>query len=73
MVYVAPDKYPEWPHSQCVGLAYPYMRVRALVAAASLAICSPRLQRAICGAQGVVSMRMGGATSQYDVPSLTPL
>ena len=30
--------YPEWPR---VGLAYPRTRVRARVAAASLAVCSP--------------------------------
>ena len=32
--------YPDWPHRQCVGLAYPRTLVRAFVAAASLAICS---------------------------------
>ena len=26
-----------------------------------------------CGAQGVLPMRVGGATSQLDLPSLTPL
>ena len=28
--------YPEWPHRQCVGLAYPWTRVRAPVAAVSV-------------------------------------
>ena len=65
--------YPEWPHRQCVGLAYPWTRVRAPVAAASLTICRPCSHRAIRGAQGVLPMRMGGATGQLDLPSLTPL
>ena len=43
--------HPEWPHRQCVGLAYTWKRVRAPVVAASLAICRPRLHRAIRGAQ----------------------
>ena len=46
--------YPEWPHRQHVGLAYPWTCVRAPVAAASLEICRPRLHRAIRGAQGVL-------------------
>ena len=44
--------YPEWPYSQCIGMAYPRMRVRAPVAEASLAICSPHLHSAIRWAQG---------------------
>ena len=63
----------EWPHRQCVGLAYPRTRVRAPVAVASLAICSPHLHRAICGAQAVLPMMMGDATSKLDLPSLTSL
>ena len=58
---------------QFVGLAYPWTRIRAPVAAASLAICSPHLHRAIRGAQGLLSVRVGGATSQLDLLSLTPL
>ena len=57
----------------CVGLAYPWTRVRATVAATSLAICSPCLYRAIRGAQGVLPMRVGGATSQLDLAPLTTL
>ena len=38
-------------------------RVRASVAAAILAICSPHLHRAIHGAHGVLPMRVEGATS----------
>ena len=56
-----------------VGLAYPWTRVRAPIAATSLAICKPELHRAIRGAQGVLPMRVGGATSQTDQPSLMPL
>ena len=50
-------------------------RVQAPVAAASLPICKPRLHNAIRGSQGVLPMRVwgGGATSQLDAPSLTPL
>ena len=63
--------YQEWLHRQCVGLAHPWTRVLAPVAAASLAICRPR--RAIRGAQGILPMMVGGATSQMVLPSLTPL
>ena len=56
--------YPEWSHMQCVGLAYPWTRVRAQV-------CRQGLYRATRGAQGVLLMRVGGATSQLDLPSLT--
>ena len=38
-----------------------------------LAICRLRLHRAIRGAQGVLLMRLGGTTSQLDLPSLTLL
>ena len=58
----------------CVGLAYPWKRVRAPVAAASLEICWPRLHRAVRGAHGVLQTHDGGgATSQLNLPSLTPL
>ena len=36
-------------------------------------ICRLRLHRAIRGAQGVLSMRVGGATGQLDLPSLKQL
>ena len=65
--------YPEWPHTQCIGLSYPWTHVRAPVAAASLAICRPHLHRAVCGAQGVLPMMVAGATGQLDLPSQTPL
>ena len=51
----------------------PWTCVRVPVAAASLTISSPHLYRAIRGAQGVLPMTVGGATSQLDLPSLTPL
>ena len=41
--------------------------------AASLVICRPGQHRAILGAQGVLPMRVGGATSHLDLLSLTPL
>ena len=59
--------------SALIGLAYPRTRVRASVAAPSLTICSPHLHCAICRAQRVLLMRVGGSTSQLDLPSLTPL
>ena len=43
-------QYPEWKPQQCVGLAYPRTRVRASLAAASLAICSQHLH---CATRGV--------------------
>ena len=55
------------------ALAYPWTYVRALVAAKSLMFFRPRLHRAIHGVQGVLPMRVGGVTSQFDLPSLTPL
>ena len=61
------------PVGWLVGLAYPWTRVRALVAAASLAICTPLLHRAIRGARGVLPIRMEGAISQMDLPALTSL
>ena len=65
-----PNTYTERPHGQCFGLAYPWTRVRAPVSAASLAICRPRLHRAIRGAQGVRGA-IRGATSQLYLPRLT--
>ena len=43
------------------------------VDAASLAICRTRLRRTVCGAHGVLLMRVRGVTSQLDLPSLTSL
>ena len=58
---------------QCVGLAYPRTSFRASLATESLVICLPHLHRAIRGAQGVLLMRVGGATIQLDISSPTPL
>ena len=58
-----------WP-----GLAFRRLRVRASLAAASLAICSPHLHRAIRGAQGVLHcVGWGAPARQLDLPSVTPL
>ena len=67
------SKYPGWPHRQFVGLAYPWTCVRAPIASTILTICRPSLHLAIPGAQGVLPTRVGDATSQLDLPSLTPL
>ena len=61
--------YPECPHEQCVGLAYPWTRVRPRVVAARLAICRPRLHFAIRGAHVVLPLRVWSATSQLDLVS----
>ena len=58
---------PEWTAVSSRG------RDRGPVAAASLVICKPRLHRAIRGAQGVLPMMVGDATSQLDLPFLAPL
>ena len=52
----------------------PKWRVRVPVAAASLVIYGPHLQRAIRGAQGELHCEgLGVTASQFDLPSLTPL
>ena len=33
--------YPEWPHRQCVGLAFRRSHVRGSLSAVSVVICSP--------------------------------
>ena len=66
---------PEWPHRQCVGLASRRSHDRGWLSAASLVICSPA-GIAVCNtwsSGGTVLCRVGGATSQLDLPSLTPL
>ena len=44
--------YPEWPHRQCVGLAFRRSRVRASLVAACLAIGAPHLYCEIRGVKG---------------------
>ena len=66
--------YPEWPHRQCIGLAFRRSRVHGSLAAANLAISSQNVHRAIRGAYEVLPRGGGGVTaSQFDLPSLTPL
>ena len=72
--YEDQKSYPEWPHRQCVGVAFRWSRVRVPVAAASLVICGPHLHRALRGAQWVLPWVVWGVTaSQLDPPSLTSL
>ena len=57
--------YPEWPHRQggclaCYGCTFD-----------SRGVCNDLYYAR--GAKGVLPMRVGGATSQLDLPSLTPL
>ena len=66
---------PEWPHKQCVGLVFWRSHVRNSLNAVSLAICSPA-RTAVCNtwsSGGTALCRVGGATSQLDLPSLAPL
>ena len=65
--------YPEWPHRQCVGLAFRRLHVRGSLSAASLVICSPHCTVQYVELRGTALCRVGGATSQLDLPSLTPL
>ena len=51
--------YPEWPHRQCVGLAFR--------SPARIAVCNT-------WSSGVTTLcRVGGTTSHWDLPCLTPL
>ena len=65
--------YPEWPHRQCVGLAFwsgtfaTDSVQQILWFAARIAVCNT------WGSGGTALCRVGGATSQLDLPSaLTP-
>ena len=67
--------YPEWPHRQCVGLAFRRSHDRGSLSAVSPVICSPT-RIAVCNtwSSGDTALcRVGGATSQLDRPGLTPL
>ena len=57
--------YPEWPHSQGGCLRYCGCTFESRWGCTDLYYAR--------GAQGVLHMRVGGATSQFDLPSLTPL
>ena len=62
---------PEWPHRRFVGMAFRRSHVRGSLSAASLVICRPHCTVQSSG--GTALCRVGGATSQLDLPSLTPL
>ena len=67
--------YTEWPHRQCVGMAFRRSHGRGSLSAVSLVICSPA-RIAVCNTRssgGTALCRVGGATSQLALPSLTPL
>ena len=67
--------YPEWPHRQCVGLAFRRSHDRGSLSAVSHEICSPA-SIAVCNtwsSWGTALCRVGGATRQLDLSSLTPL
>ena len=56
--------YPEWPHRQCVGLAFRRSRFYVSLAAAGLAICAPHLYRAIRRAMVLLPCVYGGRNGQ---------
>ena len=63
----------EWPHRQCIDLAFQGSRVHASLAAVSLMILHV-LHRAIRGAQRVpLCVWWGVMASQLDLQSLTPV
>ena len=67
--------YPDWPHRQCVGLAFRRSHDRGSLSAVRFVICSPA-RIAVCNtwsSGGTALCRVGGATSQLDLSSLTPL
>ena len=61
--------YPEWQHMQggCLACSRLQERIQAVVALRCTDLYYAR------GSQGVLPMRVGGATSQLYLPSLTPL
>ena len=54
--------YPEWPHRQCVGLAFRRSHDRGSLSAVSLVICSPaRIEVCnTCSSGGTALCRVGG-------------
>ena len=65
--------YPEWPHRQCIGLAF---RSRTFAADSVQQVMWFAARIAVCNtwsSGGIALCRVGGATSQLDLPSLTPL
>ena len=66
---------PEWQHRQCVGLVFRRSHDPGSLSAASLVICG-QARIAVCNtwsSGGTALSRVGGAISQLDLPSLTPL
>ena len=75
MTMIIDYRYPEWPNRQCVGMVFRRSNVRGSLSAVSLVICSPA-RIAVCNtwsSGGTTLCRVGGAISQLDLPSLTPL
>ena len=75
MVIASNASYPEWPYRQCVGLAFRRSHDRGSLSAVSFVICSPACI-AVCNtwsSGGTALCRVGGATSQLDLPSLMAL
>ena len=68
--YILLPLYPEWPHRQGSSLAC--RRLQGCKIESWLWLSCTDLYYAP-GAQGVLPMRVGGATSQLNLPSLTPL
>ena len=67
--------YSKWRHRQCGGLVFRRSHDRVWLSAASLVICSPA-RIAVCNtwsSGGTALCRVGRATSQWDLLSLTPL
>ena len=64
--------YPEWPHRQCVGVAFRRSHVRGSLSAASLVICSLHYTVQYVELRGTALCRVGGAKSKLDLPSMTP-
>ena len=56
--------YPEWPHRQCVGLAFRWSRVRVPVGAASLVILWPALAPCNMWSSGSTALCRLGSNSQ---------
>ena len=65
--------YPEWPHRQCVGLAFRRSHVRGSLECSKSSDLSPHCTVEYVELRGTALCRVGGATSQLDLPSLTPL
>ena len=64
---------PEWPHRQCVGVAF-WSRTFAADSVQQVLWFAARIAECNTWSSGGTALcRVGGATSQLDPPSLTPL